>query len=156
MDLGNRSRKRIGLVGAAVLLTGACAFTVVPRSTDASVGIKHSGPLMTLNNGRTVQILTSVSDTQTNVKEIDYTVHGPVGTVITKVSYAKAWAGLINRAVYVHDQPAGTYTTDTLVRTAGVSATAVSAQTLVQYGTTKHTVSATGLENAHISAKLTG
>jgi hypothetical protein len=151
-----RHRRLLPLAGALVL-AGAGTAAFLPHGTHAAVGIKHTGPILTLSNGRTVQVLASISDSQSNIKEIDYTIHGPSGTRELKVAFQKAWGGLINRAYYVADQASGTYTTDTYVKTVTLGTTnyAVSAQSVVTHSTTKKAASSTGTENAHITVKLT-
>lgn len=140
----------------ALLLAGAGVLTLQPHPSSAAVGIKNTGPVMTLSNGRQVQILTAISDSQSNVTEIDYTIHGPAGTTMTKVSYQKAWPNLLNRAVYVADQASGTYKTTALVKSKATTAAAVSAQSSVTYGKTKHSASASGKEGATVASALTG
>lgn len=149
-------RRRLLPVAGALLLAGAGVAAFRPHDSHAAIGIKHTGPIITLSNGRAVQILTSISDSQTNVGEIDYTVHGPSGVHVLKVAYQKAWGSLTNRAVYVADQASTAYSTDTYVKTIKAGSAAVSVQVLVQSSTGKSAVNASGTENAHIAAKLNG
>ena len=100
----------------------------------------------------------TINDTQSNVKQITYTVHGPAGTSLSKVTYSTGWSKGAEQVVYAADQAAGTYTTDTLVQTVTPTLLpgSVSSKTIVDNQTTsvKTTVTANGWENQDVLAQI--
>lgn len=154
-----RSKSGRALIAAVVLSAGAAGTVVTTAPTHASLtATKNIGPLFTVSNSHTIQTIATVNDTQGNVKEIDYLVHGPAGTALARTKFGRAWSKLPIKARYYADQAAGTYTITAQVVTATSTTASVTAQTTVANLATgaRGSISVSGHENAPLTGKLNG
>jgi hypothetical protein len=79
----------------------------------------RADPVVTLSNGATLDLnlLINTSDgTLSNVQHIAYTLHGPKGTSLQRVSFPDG-TGAISAVTYVADDTLGNYDGDTMVTT---------------------------------------
>ena len=76
-----RHRSR-SLLGVAVVSVSASllALSLMALDTDAAIGGCRSDPVVTLSNGNTLHLSAVVNDTTTDVQQVSYTLHAPVGT----------------------------------------------------------------------------
>jgi hypothetical protein len=99
------ARSRRALLGAGLLTAGLLAS---PLSAQAALSCR-ADPIVTLSNGRQVQMSDLIYDSASNVSKVAYTLHGPVGTTVTSVSYANTDPGIVETFQYVADNGAGNY-----------------------------------------------
>jgi hypothetical protein len=84
----HRGRTLLGtLLGVAVLSAGLLGlFSRMAPATHAAIGACRSDPVVILSNGNTLHLSTVINDTATDVQQVSYTLHAPVGTWITDVA----------------------------------------------------------------------
>ncbi len=128
---------------AAALLAAALLATPLASHAHAAFGACRSDPIVRLSNGVTVDLTANISTSTANVKKIAYTLHGPVGTTVTKVTYTQGWVGPPERFTYLADEPAGQYDAYTVAST--TDSTAVTATTTIP---SKGAASVSGLSGA--------
>ncbi len=133
---------------AALLAAGVLATPLAPRA-HAAFGACRSDPIVRLSNGVTVDLTADISTSTANVQKITYTLHGPVGTTVTNVTYTQGLAGPTERFTYLADEPAGQYDAYTVASTTG--STAVTATTTIP---SKGGASASGLSGASLHVHL--
>jgi hypothetical protein len=73
-------------------------------------------PIVTLSNGAAVTMVDQISDTQSDLQSVNYTLHVPVGVTVTNVQYDSVFGSLETLQV-VPDQSSGTYWEDTVATT---------------------------------------
>src|SRR5438128_12259453 len=71
------------LLGTAALSTSLLARSLIAPDTHAAVGGCRSDPVVTLSNGYVLDLSAVVNDTATDVQQVSYTLHAPVGTWVT-------------------------------------------------------------------------
>lgn len=120
--------------------------------------MKLNGPAFMLSNAHTVQSVLTISDAQSNITGLQFTVHGPSGTKLSKVRFGKAWSGYAPKVSYVADQASTTYVISTTVKTAKATTYAVSCQDILLNQTTsvRSTVTLAGAENTTSTTTMTG
>jgi hypothetical protein len=99
------ARSRRVLLGAGLVTAGLLAS---PLSAHAAITCR-ADPIVTLSNGMQVQMSDLIYDYASNVSKVAYTLHGPVGTTVTSVSYANTDPGIVETFQYVADNGAGNY-----------------------------------------------
>lgn len=99
----------------AVLTAGLLAAPLAAPSAHAAVACR-ADPVVTLSNGMTLDLSLSINDTLSDVQHIAYTLHGPLGTSLTSVSFPDG-TGAISTVTYVADDTLGNYDGDTIVTT---------------------------------------
>ncbi|HKC73235.1 MAG TPA: hypothetical protein VKF37_03425 [Chloroflexota bacterium] len=84
----HRGRTLLGtLLGVAVLSVGLLAlFSRMAPSTHAAISGCRSDPVVLLSNGNTLHLSTVINDPTTDVRQVSYTLHAPVGTWMTGVA----------------------------------------------------------------------
>ena len=105
------------LLGAAILSASLLARSLLAPQTHAAIGGCRSDPVVTLSDGKVLDLSASVSDTYDDVQLVSYTLHGPVGTQVTSVVDTSI-LGPKDTFQYYADEPAGTYTASAKVSTA--------------------------------------
>ncbi len=133
---------------AALLAAGVLATPLAPHA-HAAFGACRADPIVRLSNGVTVDLTADISTSTANVQEITYTLHGPVGTTVTNVTYTQGLAGPTERFTYLADEPAGQYDAYTVASTTG--STAVTATTNIP---SKGGSSVSGLSGASLHVHL--
>src|SRR5438045_9690558 len=71
------------LLGAALLSASLLAHSLMAPDTHAAISGCRSDPVVTLSNGVTLDLSTVVNDTTTDVQQVSYTLHAPIGTWVT-------------------------------------------------------------------------
>jgi hypothetical protein len=106
----HRGRLLLGtLLGVAVLSAGLLAlFSRMAPATHAAIGGCRSDPVVILSNGNTLHLSTVINDTATDVQQVNYTLHAPVGTWITGVADASV-LDLKETLRFYADNPPNTY-----------------------------------------------
>jgi hypothetical protein len=111
----------------AALALGAGLVSIVLRPGDAFAGVTvcRTDPVATLSNGGQISMADSISDTQSDIKNVNFVLHIPTGMTVTKVQYDSTYASLETFS-WTADQPAGSYKDVTTVTTGktGMSVTA--------------------------------
>jgi hypothetical protein len=100
---------RRGLLGAALALGVLLGSPLAAVNTAHAALTCRADPIVTLSNGVQVQMSDLMYDAATNVSTVAYTLHGPVGTTVTSVSYANTTPGIVETFQYVADNGAGNY-----------------------------------------------
>ena len=108
------------MLGLASLLAGSLALGALTPAA-ASVGVCRSDPVFTMNNGKSITLNETITDTKADIKGGAYVLHIPTGTKVTKISYSGA-VGSSQSTSWTADQPAGSYTATSTVSTTAASA----------------------------------
>lgn len=135
-----RVRARPGLVLPALLAVGLVSTAVLPQHASAMLVPCRSDPAVVLSNLSILDLSATISDSTSDVQEVLYVLHGPVGTGAIAVNPTLGLLGPKERFQYVADQPANTYRTDTYVSTGAKTVPVVA---------TADVVSVTGLLATH-------
>lgn len=93
---------------------------VVPTGTAyARLAKCRADPIFYLSNGEKVTVILDIDTDASNVRNVNYVIHVPVGVRITKVVFTAG--GIGRKEVYkaVQDSTADTYITETVVTTKG-------------------------------------
>jgi hypothetical protein len=93
------------LLGAGLCTAGLLAS---PLTAHAALSCR-ADPIVTLSNGRQVQMSDLIFDAASNVSLVAYTLHGPIGTTVKSVSYANTDPGIVETFQYVADKQPGDY-----------------------------------------------
>jgi hypothetical protein len=114
----HRGRALLGtLLGVAVLSASLLAlFSRLAPATHAAISGCRSDPIVILSNGNTLHLSTVVSDTATDVQQVSYTLHAPVGTWITGVADTSD-LDLKETLRFYADNPPNTYSVASKVKT---------------------------------------
>jgi hypothetical protein len=148
----SRTRRRLALlVSASVIL--ALLSWLMPRHAHAMVSGCRSDPVVSLSNLAQLDLSANISDSTSDVRQILYVMHGPVGTRVLLVVPTDGLLGLTEKFVYYADEPANTYDTYTTVTT-GTPKVAVTATSLVTSLFNIGTVSAAGYSGQAIHIHL--
>src|SRR5436305_10619659 len=71
------------LLGVTVLSASLLARSLLAPATHAAIGDCRSDPVVTLSNGHALDLSAVVDDTTTDVRQVSYTLHAPLGTWVT-------------------------------------------------------------------------
>jgi hypothetical protein len=106
----HRGRTLLGtLPGAAVLSASLLAlFSRMAPASHAAISGCRSDPVVILSNGNTLHLSAIINDTTTDVQQVSYTLHAPVGTWITGVSDTSV-LDLKETLRFYADNPPNTY-----------------------------------------------
>jgi hypothetical protein len=104
------------LLGAAVLSASLLARFLVAPDTHAAIGGCRSDPVVTLSDGKVLDLSAVVSDTYDDVQLVSYTLHAPVGTSVTS-AVDTSILGPKDTFQFYADEPPGTYTASAKVNT---------------------------------------
>jgi hypothetical protein len=133
------------LLGVAALSASLLARSLIAPDTHAALGGCRSDPVVTLSNGNALDLSAVVDDTASDVQQVSYTLHAPVGTTIVSETDTSA-LGPKDTFVFYADQPPNTYSAGTKVYTTTPQISAVATTDLVSTsGTLLSTASASGL-----------
>jgi hypothetical protein len=97
----------IGALAAPALITGA----------HAQISGCRSDPLVVLSNGDQVTLYEDISDTATDVTQITYQLHIPVGLSVKSVTYSGAVSSNLQSITFSADENPGNYDAYTVVYT---------------------------------------
>src|SRR5437588_8370228 len=109
-------RTRHMLLGAALLSTSLLAHSLVAPDTHAAISGGRSDPVVTLSNGVTLDLSTVVNDTTTDVQQVSYTLHAPIGTWVTS-EVDTSMLGPKDTFHFYADKPPGTFSVGSKVTT---------------------------------------
>jgi hypothetical protein len=114
----HRRRTLLGtLLGVAVLSAGLLGlFSRTAPASHAAIGGCRSDPVVILSNGNTLHLRTVINDTTTDVQQVSYTLHAPVGTWITGVADTSD-LDLKETLRFYADNPPSTYRVAAKVKT---------------------------------------
>jgi hypothetical protein len=114
----HRGRTLLGtLLGVAVLSASLLAlFSRMAPATHAAISGCRSDPVVILSNGNTLHLSTVVNDPATDVQQVSYTLHAPVGTWITGVADTSV-LDLKETLRFYADNPPNTYSVAAKVKT---------------------------------------
>ncbi len=103
----------------AMLLLGLVFTLLAPHATFAAIRSCRADPIVWLSNGDSVQMTVEIAAEAADVRRIEYTLHVPIGVSATKIVYTGGALQSKEEVVFVADQPASQYMTDTVVTTRG-------------------------------------
>ena len=136
------------------MLIALCALVVLaqhPLGVSAAIRSCRADPIVWLSNGDSVQMTVEVAADASDVRSIIYTLHAPAGATIDRIVYTGGALQSKEEVVFIADQPAGQYVSDTVVTTRG-KRHAVTANTN-ESGTFRGSVS--GLSSEHLFLHFT-
>jgi hypothetical protein len=85
-------------------------------ATHAAISGCRSDPVVILSNGNTLHLSTIINDTATDVQQVNYTLHAPVGTWITGAADTSV-LDLKETLRFYADNPPNTYSVASKVKT---------------------------------------
>lgn len=134
----DKFHSRRALLGTAILAAGLLAGPLMPGHAFALYSSCRSDPKVQLSDGSVVTLQATISDDAADIRNIQYTLHAPVGTTVTDVVYTGGpFAAKETLQVYA-DNPANTYDSDTVVST---GANKISVETMAQVSSADSVVS---------------
>ena len=71
------------LLGAALLSASLLAHSLMAPDTHAAISGCRSDPVVTLSNGDALDLHATVDDAYSDVQQVSYTLHAPIGTWVT-------------------------------------------------------------------------
>jgi hypothetical protein len=80
-------RRRFRRLGIAALLTVVGILPLIPTGVSAEISACRDDPIITLSNGVTIQLDTSIGDAVTDVNQVSYTVAVPRGVTVSSVTH---------------------------------------------------------------------
>lgn len=115
---------------AVLFLMAVALLAAMPRFAAAAIVSCRADPIVTLSNGKVVQMTAFMETDAANVKLITYTLRAPKGTTVVNVAYTGGELASKEKFVFYADRNSNNYGTETVVttETAGVR---VSAQTRI-------------------------
>jgi hypothetical protein len=140
----NRASRRL-LIGAALLVGTLAGGSLSAEHASAQFAVCYGDPIVFLSNGSMLKLSFSAQTGAANVQAAQYTLHLPAGVSITKINTSGNNIGDMETVVPVNDNPAGLYSSDTLV-TASVSVPLTASESLQGSGWTS--VSTNGMTNS--------
>lgn len=98
------------------LLVLTATFLLV-SNTGASAALVRcrTDPIFLLSNGDVISVTVDVSTDAANIRNIHYVLHVPAGVTVKRVAYTALNLRLHETYRVVQDNPAKTYTTETVV-----------------------------------------
>lgn len=128
-NIMKRRLSRLALGAALVAATLAAGpWTAHPAgATWSSCG---GDPIVWLSNGDKITMQVTINDAATDIQNVTYLVHGPVGTTVSQITYTGGALSGLESVQFVADDPSGTYDTTTLVTT-GTAGITISGETTV-------------------------
>jgi hypothetical protein len=100
------------------LVVGAALAAMTFRTGDAFAGVTvcATDPIVTLSNGVTITMVNNISDTESDIQNVNYTLHIPAGVRVTNVQYDNTY-GSLESFNWTADQSSGCYRGQTTVTT---------------------------------------
>ena len=148
------------LLGAAALSASLLARSLIAPDTHAAVGGCRSDPVVTLSNGYVLDLSAVVNDTATDVQQVSYTLHAPLGTwVMSEVD--TSLLGPRDTFQFYADEPPNTYSAGTKVTTLSphipvAATTDLVSSTGIVSGTVLLTASASGQSHQMLRMNVSG
>lgn len=142
-------------LGMAVLCSALAGGSLVPQHAFAQWGICYDDPVVVISNLSAMDLSTTINDNSSDVHEVLFVLHGPVGTRAVGINPTLGIMGPKEKFVYDADQPASTYVSDTYVYT-GTAGISVSAHMLVTSLPTLGAMSAAGYSGQDLHIKMQG
>ena len=118
------------LLGAAVLSASLLTRSLVAPATHAAISGCRSDPVVTLSNGDALDLHATVEDAYSDVQQVSYTLHAPIGTWVTS-EVDTSVLGVKDSFHFYADEPANTYSAAAKVDTLTPQIAVVAATDLV-------------------------
>lgn len=99
------------------LARGIASPSLLPQVADAQVGPCRSDPVVSLSDGSQIDLSATIADDVSDVVQVAYVLHGPVGTSVVSVLGTDGAMGLKETFSYYADLSPDTYDSATLVTT---------------------------------------
>jgi hypothetical protein len=149
-------RSGSAVLGAALLGVGVLASASPARVAHASLGACGSDPVVLLSNGVTLDLNTSIDDTESDVQQVVYTLHVPSGTSVTSVTYTTGLLGPREILRFYADNRPDTYDSATTVNTAtrGIAVTTATTAVPLLDSPAGAATSGHDQQNLHVSVTL--
>src|SRR5438874_4856866 len=96
------------LLGAALLSASLLAHSLMAPDTHAAISGCRSDPVVTLSNGDALDLHATVDDAYSDVQQVSYTLHAPIGTWVTS-EVDTSVLGVKDSFHFYADEPANTY-----------------------------------------------
>lgn len=97
-----------GLIVAAALALGLAVGPLGARGVGATFSTCDLDPVVVLSNGVTLSITAHVQAQASDIQQVTYTVHGPVGTSVASITYDSL--GSLESLQYIPDLPGSSFT----------------------------------------------
>ncbi len=122
------------------------------QTAQARLQACRTDPIVFLSDGTKIVITADIYTSESDLRDITYTLHGPHGTKVTKIVYMGKGFHFNETVIYHDDNTDGQYQTDTLVATysAAVDVTVNSRLTVKSWSDYFDSVSMQGKSNDHV------
>lgn len=121
--------RRILRAGMLVSLWAMILTLLMPSNALAAMSCR-ADPIVTLSNGKVVQMISFMETDPANVRGIVYTLRAPAGTTVKNIAYTGGALAGKEKVVFIADRAAGVYVSETVITTT-TSGVRVSAQTRI-------------------------
>ncbi|HKP51243.1 MAG TPA: hypothetical protein VJ183_01180 [Chloroflexia bacterium] len=149
----NTHRRTRNIIVVLVLFIALLGTVVAPGTTRAARGGCRGDPVMVLNDGTVIDILTDIGTEVWNVQRIEYIVHAPVGSRLVTTAYTNGLLGIVERMTFLADAPGNRYTVDVVIYTATRNINVRATTTVVRLlGLDRE--SASGMDRQHLIMQL--
>jgi hypothetical protein len=105
------------LVATVLVSFGLLAGSPAIPSAHAELAACYSDPVVVLSDGTTLDLSDTIYDSETDVQQVSYVLHGPVGTVLISITPSSGALGPKETFLFHADQGAQQYAVGTLVST---------------------------------------
>lgn len=105
------------LIVAVLLLSSWLAGPLAPRHAFAAIQGCQSDPAVILSNLATLDLQAGIGDSLTDVKQVVYVVHAPVGIKMLALINTDGLMGLKEKVMFYSDNLPNTFDTQTIVYT---------------------------------------
>ena len=151
-----RSSHRVpALVGIAALGAGLMTTAQPVAIGQASLGTCGSDPVVVLSNGVTIDLNSAISDTESDVQQVAYTLHAPSGTSVISVIYTSGLIGPKEVLRFFADNLPDTYDTTTKVSTYTTHIAVTTATSVVPVLTWPAAASTSGYDQQYLHVSVT-
>lgn len=138
-----------------IVLLMSLLFIMTALPVQAARMLCRSDPIVILSNGAIFDINAGIGTLPMAVKEVHYTLHGPVGTSAIAVISIPAWITTRETFQYVADQPSNTYFATVTVHTkAGNAAVVANATVITLDGISLGFYAVEGVEGSPITVRM--
>jgi len=108
------SSRRVFIAGVLLAL-GLVAGPLTARGAGATFTTCDLDPTILLSNGATVSVTAHINAQASDINQVTYVVHGPVGTSVVSITYDAGPLGSLESVSYVADGEDNSYSASALV-----------------------------------------
>lgn len=147
-------RVRRVFLGSALLVAGLVAGPFTAHNAGATFSTCDTDPIVVLSNGQVVSMAVHILDDPSDVTNITYELHGPVGTRVLATFYTSGMASKESVKYYADEPQANTFDSTTTASTGLTGAPLTATTTVFGLSTGLATSSLSGLSGQSLPVHL--